>query len=93
MITRTSIRVGCSAVLLGITFVVFISALWGQSYRGSVRGRVQDLSGSAIAGAKVTARSAATGLTRETTTRADGAYVLAELAAGVSGESFVGRGR
>lgn len=54
-----------------------------QSYRGSIRGKVVDPSGSVIAGAKVTARNDATGLVRDTVTGADGAYVLAELPAGV----------
>ena len=56
--------------------------LLAQSYRGSVRGHVVDPSGSVMAGAKVTAKSNATGLTRETITGSDGGYVLAELAAG-----------
>jgi len=53
-----------------------------QSYRGSIRGRVVDPSGSLIVGAKVTAKSIATGQVRETVTGQDGAYVLAELPAG-----------
>jgi hypothetical protein len=65
------------AVLLLVPRFVF-----GQSYRGSIRGHVVDPSGSLMSGAKVTAKSNATGLTRETATGADGGYVLAELAAG-----------
>ena len=53
-----------------------------QSYRGSIRGHVVDPSGGVMAGAKVTAKSNATGLTRETVTGADGGYVLAELPVG-----------
>jgi hypothetical protein len=56
--------------------------LLAQSYRGSIRGKVSDPVGAWVAGAKVTAKSAATGLVRETVTGADGAYVLAELPAG-----------
>ena len=56
--------------------------LLAQSYRGSIRGHVVDPSGGVMAGAKVTAKNSATGFTRETVTGADGAYVLAELAAG-----------
>jgi hypothetical protein len=56
--------------------------LLAQSYRGSIRGHVVDPSGSVMAGAKVTAKSNATGRTRETMTGSDGGYVLAELAAG-----------
>ena len=56
--------------------------LLAQSYRGSVRGHVVDPSGNVMAGAKVTARNNATGISRETLTRIDGGYVLAELPAG-----------
>ncbi len=56
--------------------------LLAQSYRGSIRGKVSDPSGAVVAGAKVTAKSDATGLVRGTITGADGAYVLAELPAG-----------
>src|SRR6516162_8637377 len=54
----------------------------GQSYRGSIRGKVVDPSGGVIAGAKVTAKNGGTGLVRDTLTDSDGAYVLAELPAG-----------
>jgi len=54
----------------------------GQSFRGSIRGKVVDPSGAAIAGAKVTAKNIGTGLRREATTGEDGGYVLAELPAG-----------
>ena len=53
-----------------------------RAYRGSIRGHVVDPSGSVMAGAKVTAKNNATGLTRETVTGSDGGYVLAELPAG-----------
>ena len=56
--------------------------LLAQSYRGSIRGHVVDPSGNVMAGAKVTARNNATGISRETLTRVDGGYVLAELPAG-----------
>ena len=56
--------------------------LLAQSFRGSIRGKVVDPSGSLIAGAKVTAKNSATGQMRESATGDDGAYVLAELPAG-----------
>ena len=56
--------------------------LVAQSYRGSIRGKVADPSGALVAGAKVTAKNANTGLVRETATTDDGTYVLAELPAG-----------
>jgi len=68
---------------LVFTALLLLSSLaLGQSYRGSIRGKVMDPSGVLIAGAKVTAKNTATGLERLTTTGPDGAYVLAELPAG-----------
>jgi Carboxypeptidase regulatory-like domain/TonB dependent receptor len=71
------------------TRLIFMTALllapcfvYGQSYRGSIRGHVVDPGGSAMVGAKVTAKGNATGLTRETVTGNDGGYVFAELPAG-----------
>ncbi len=69
-------------------FVLFTASLllpcllFGQSFRGSIRGRVVDPQGSVIAGAEVTAKNSATGQERKTVTGADGDYVLAELPAG-----------
>jgi hypothetical protein len=65
-----------------VTVLLMPCFLLAQSYRGSIRGKVSDPSGAVVAGAKVTAKSAATGQVRETVTGADGAYVLAELPAG-----------
>jgi carboxypeptidase family protein/TonB-dependent receptor-like protein len=63
--------------------VLMVSGLAGaQSFRGSIRGKVADPTGSLIAGAKIAAKSSATGLTRDTVTGPDGGYVLAELPAG-----------
>src|SRR6266850_7436079 len=65
---------------MSLFFAVTASA---QSFRGSIRGKVTDPSGSVIAGGKVSAKNTGTGLTREATTGDDGGYVLAELPAGV----------
>ncbi len=70
-----------------ISFVLLAALLlsclaFAQSFRGSIRGRVVDPLGGVIAKAKVTAKSNATGLVRDTLTDVDGAYVLAELPAG-----------
>ncbi len=54
-----------------------------QSFRGSIRGKVTDPSGSIIAGAGVSTKNVDTGLTREAETGDDGGYVLAELPAGL----------
>src|SRR5215831_17283857 len=57
-------------------------ATWSQSFRGSIRGRVIDPSGSVISGATVNAKNIATGIERQVATGDDGQYVLAELPAG-----------
>src|SRR3984957_7241084 len=67
------------------TIVVLFCLSWlaaAQSYRGSIRGHVVDPSGSVMAGAKVTAKNTATGISRDAITGFDGGYVLAELPAG-----------
>jgi outer membrane receptor protein involved in Fe transport len=66
----------CAAVLVPVL-------LCAQSFRGTIRGQVRDASGALLAGAKVSAKNNATGLTRETVTGAEGGYVMAELPAGV----------
>ncbi len=53
-----------------------------QTFRGTILGTVTDTSGAVIAGAKVTVRSAATGLVRETQTSSDGSYAVPELPIG-----------
>src|SRR5262245_37102950 len=64
--------------------VVITSALvCAQSFRGTIRGQVRDASGALLAGAKVSTRNHATGLSRETVTGPEGNYVMAELPAGV----------
>src|SRR5579864_3325535 len=56
--------------------------LLAQSFRGSIRGKVTDPSGSLVAGAKINAKNLDTGLTRATTSTDEGTFVLAELPAG-----------
>src|SRR5713226_874864 len=68
--------------LITLVLLLLPCFLLAQSYRGSIRGHVVDPSGSVLAGAKVTAKNSATGLTRQTVTGVDGGYVLVELPAG-----------
>ncbi|HXR16737.1 MAG TPA: TonB-dependent receptor [Terriglobales bacterium] len=65
-----------------ILLLLLPSLLLAQSFRGSIRGKVVDPSGTLIAGAKVTARNNANGQVREAETGDDGAYVLVELPVG-----------
>jgi outer membrane receptor protein involved in Fe transport len=53
-----------------------------QSFRGSIRGQLVDASGAAIAGASVTVKNQATGVSRSVPSDAAGAYVIPELEAG-----------
>jgi len=71
-----------SIVWILIAMLLMPCVLFAQTYRGSIRGTVQDPSGAVVVGAKVTATSAATGIRRESLTGSDGGYVLAELPAG-----------
>ena len=75
-------RVGSIVLSLLAAMFVLTAMVVGQSFRGSIRGKVADPSGGLIAGAKVSAKNIDTGLQRETTTGDDGTYVLAELPAG-----------
>jgi hypothetical protein len=72
-----------SVSALSALVLLLATIMSAQSFRGSIRGKVVDPSGSIIAGAKVSAKNTETGLTREVTTGDDGGYVLAELPAGV----------
>jgi len=60
----------------------FSVAATAQSFRGVILGTVSDVSGAAVAGAKVTVRNEATGLVRETETSDDGSYTVPELPIG-----------
>ena len=69
-----------------IRFAAFLSTLlWltslvsAQSFVGAVRGRVQDPGGAVIAGANITLRNEATGVSRATISNTSGEYVFAQL--------------
>ncbi len=73
------------SVSAAVLLVVFLSVqnLVAQSFRGSIRGKVTDPSGSVVANAKVAAKNTNTGLTRDAATNEEGTFVLVELPAGV----------
>src|SRR5215831_16675115 len=58
-------------------------AAWAADPTGSMGGRVVDPTGAVVVNAKVTATVVATGLTRETTTAADGGYIFPLLPPGI----------
>ncbi|HYK49592.1 MAG TPA: carboxypeptidase-like regulatory domain-containing protein, partial [Terriglobales bacterium] len=79
----TGKHLATNVATLSAIILLLASLASAQSFRGSIRGKITDPSGSVIANAKVSARNTGTGLTREATTSDDGAYVLAELPAGI----------
>jgi hypothetical protein len=83
MTNATEISRNSKVLLIFAIVLLLASPAWAQSFRGSIRGKVLDASGGVIAGAKVSAKSEATGNGRETVTAADGGYVLPELPAGI----------
>src|SRR5512132_1616143 len=70
-----------TAVRLGCLMALSIVAVYAQ---GSVTifGVVSDPSGAAVAGATITVLNTATGASRQTTSGADGGYVLSQLPIG-----------
>jgi hypothetical protein len=71
-----------SVLRVAIASLLLPCLVAAQSYRGSIRGKVDDPSGGLIVGAKIAAKNVATGQARETTSGPDGVYVVPELPAG-----------
>lgn len=65
--------------VLVLCWLASVAQLDAQSYQGGVRGRVMDLSGASIAGAKVLAVELATGVERSVLTNSAGEYVFNAL--------------
>jgi hypothetical protein len=65
-----------------LVFLLAAAALRAQEFRASLTGRVADSSGTAVAAAKVTVKSPATGFTATTTSTDDGTYRFADLTPG-----------
>ncbi|MCC7339682.1 MAG: carboxypeptidase regulatory-like domain-containing protein [Bryobacterales bacterium] len=59
-----------------------VTGLFAADSTGSIAGRISDPSGASVAGAKVIATAAATGLVRETTSGTDGGFVIPLLPPG-----------
>src|SRR5215211_2330221 len=62
------------SLLIVAVVITFASLSFGQTSRGTVTGTVTDPTGAVIAGAEVSLTSAATKLSRNTTTNTDGLY-------------------
>jgi outer membrane receptor protein involved in Fe transport len=68
--------------LIPVFFVLVVSSLFGQTFRGTILGTVSDQSGAVVAGATITVKNVATGLERTTQTSTDGSYAIPELPIG-----------
>jgi len=62
--------------------LLFVSSLFGQANSGTIVGTVTDLSGATVPSCKVTAKNLGTGVTKETTTDANGDYRISYLLPG-----------
>jgi len=70
------------STLVLMAVLVTATAVFAQTFRGTVLGTVTDQTGAVVAGAKVSVKNANTGLERTTQTSADGSYAVPELPIG-----------
>lgn len=70
------------AALLIAAVALFANSLSAQTTTGTIRGYVKDANGAAVSAADIQARNVETGVSRATTTRADGSYILPGLVPG-----------
>ena len=68
--------------LVVLCFLLTASAMFGQTFRGTILGTVTDSSGAVVGGATVKVLNTGTGQERTATTSADGSYAVAELPIG-----------
>src|SRR5438045_7446025 len=68
--------------IVGVALLACAGSVHAQTTTGTVRGYVKDQSGAPLAGAEVQAKNIESGVTRSTTTRADGAYILPGIVPG-----------
>src|ERR1700745_1618159 len=71
-----------SLLTFTIAFFLSVTSSQAQSFRGSIRGTVSDLSGLAVPNVAVTITNIATNELRETRTAEDGIYVFFEVPSG-----------
>jgi hypothetical protein len=75
-------RLAMATALVAALGLVSAPALWAQTGTGIIDGSVLDESKAAVPGATVTAKNAATGLTRTTNSSANGTFRIGSLPAG-----------
>jgi len=71
-----------NCAILALACLVISSAAWGQVLYGTLTGNVTDPSAAVVPNAKVEALNTATGITKATTTDANGAYRFSDLQQG-----------
>ena len=72
---RTALRMICLLAILALCS----GWAFAQKENGAITGTIQDASGAVVSGAKVTAKSTTTGLTRETVTNSAGIFTLSSI--------------
>ncbi len=72
---RTALRI------ISLLAVLALFSVWafGQSETGQITGTIKDASGAVVSGAKVTAKSVNTGLTRDSSTNSSGIFTIPNL--------------
>ncbi|HVX67754.1 MAG TPA: TonB-dependent receptor [Bryobacteraceae bacterium] len=70
------------AIILLMPLLMLTSSAFAQSGMGSISGRVTDATGAIVVGAKVTVRNAATGITTQSISSAEGLYTALQLIPG-----------
>src|ERR1700749_4670140 len=78
--SRSSFYAGLAVVIAVIA--LFTCGVFAQSVRGALSGRVTDPSGAVVAGAKIAATNAATGVSASTESTSSGSFQFAELPLG-----------
>ena len=68
--------------LFFLSFVLIVSAAYGQTFRGAINGTVTDPSGAALAAAMVTATDTATNIAHNSTATSDGQFSFQDLPLG-----------
>src|SRR5690349_3488141 len=64
------------------SFVLFSAIVWGQSFQGSLRGRIADPNGAVIPDARITLIDEGTAISRATLTNDRGEYTFAAVTPG-----------
>jgi Carboxypeptidase regulatory-like domain/TonB dependent receptor len=78
--------------LVFLSFVLIVSAAYGQTFRGAINGMVTDPSGSVVAGAMVTATDTETNIAHSMAATSDGQFSFQDLPPGTYAVTVVASG-